>query len=118
LKVETAAQNKRAKNRITDNHFCEFNHKIITYNIPPAAFVRDAGHNLSNNFNFDSSDMVSDLHGEGENANESLKTRIFDGTSAEINFAAERGVYRVEVYLDALGFAEMARILSKPNYLR
>jgi hypothetical protein len=45
--------------------------------------------------------------------------KIHEQTSAEIVFAAtEKGAYRVEVYLDSLGFTEMPWIMSNPIYLR
>jgi hypothetical protein len=46
--------------------------------------------------------------------------QIFEEAGAQINLAeaAEKGAYRVEVYLDSLGFTETAWIMSNPIYLR
>mgnify|MGYP001446321853 CR=1 FL=1 len=44
---------------------------------------------------------------------------FFEAAGTEINFeATEKGTYRVEAYLDSLGFTEMPWIMSNPIYLR
>jgi hypothetical protein len=45
--------------------------------------------------------------------------KVFEETSTEVNFEArEKGAYRVEVYLDSIGFNRMPWIMSNPIYLR
>jgi hypothetical protein len=45
--------------------------------------------------------------------------KILEQAGTEINFAAtEKGAYRVEVYLDSLGFNAMPWIMANPIYLR
>jgi hypothetical protein len=45
--------------------------------------------------------------------------KVFEETGAEINYEArEKGAYRVEVYLDSIGFDQMPWIISNPIYLR
>jgi hypothetical protein len=45
--------------------------------------------------------------------------KVFEAAGTEINFeAAEKGAYRVEVYLDSPGFTEMPWIMSNPIYVR
>ncbi|HEX8736290.1 MAG TPA: hypothetical protein VF721_13260 [Pyrinomonadaceae bacterium] len=45
--------------------------------------------------------------------------KIFEQTATEINFEArEKGAYRVEAYLDSIGFSQMPWIISNPIYLR
>ncbi|HEX8251243.1 MAG TPA: hypothetical protein VF599_23930 [Pyrinomonadaceae bacterium] len=45
--------------------------------------------------------------------------KVFEQTATEISFEArEKGAYRVEVYLDSIGFSRMPWIISNPIYLR
>lgn len=45
--------------------------------------------------------------------------KVYEQTATEINFEArEKGAYRVEAYLDSIGFDRMPWIISNPIYLR
>jgi hypothetical protein len=45
--------------------------------------------------------------------------KVYEQTATEINFEArEKGAYRVEAYLDSIGFNQMPWIISNPIYIR